>query len=116
MCGGWLDGRTGSWCSACWWSWGRKGGCDLAWCAGSEHCGCWYGCACGEGAVGDCDGLLGSGSVGGSLLGSWHNKGSAGWADSGVALNGGGAVDDTSGGDGDAGGESCGLGECAWAL
>ncbi len=116
VCGGWLDGRTSSRSSARWWSWGCKGGCNLAWCAGCESCGCWHGCACGEWAVGDGDSLLGSSSVGRSFLWSWYHKCSAGWADSSVALNGSGAVDDTGGCDGDAGSESCGLGECAWAL
>ena len=115
VCGCWLDGRTSAGSSAGWW--GRsQGSSDLAWCGGSEHTGCWHGSACGEWAVGDCDGLAGGSSVGGSLCWAWHDKGSAGWADSGVALDGGGAVDDTSRGDGDAGSECCGLGEGAWAL
>ncbi len=116
MGGRWLDGRTGSRSSTRWGSGGRKGGCDLGWCAGGEHCGCWHGGARGEWAVGDGDGLLGGSSVGGSLLWSRHHDRSAGWADGGVALNGRGAVDDTSGGDGDAGGESCSLGKGAWAF
>ena len=116
MCSRWLDGRTSSRSSARWWSWGCKGGCNLAWCAGGEHCSCWHGCACGEWAVGDGDDLLGSSSVSGSLRWSRHHEGRAGWADSGVALNDGGAVDNTSGGDGHARSESRGLGESAWAF
>lgn len=96
MGGCWLDWRTSAWSSARWWSWGSKGGSDLAWCAGCEHCGCWHGSAGGEWAVGDCDGLLGSSSIGGSLLWSWYHKGGAGWEDSGEAFNRCGAVDDTS--------------------
>ena len=95
MCGCRLDGSTSAWSSARWWR-RSQGSSDLAGRSRGEDSGCRHGSACGEGAVGDCDGLLGGSSVGGSLSWSWHDKGSAGWADGGVALNGGGAVDDTS--------------------
>ena len=115
VCSCWLDGRTSAGSSARWW--GRsQGSSDLAWCGGSEHRGCWHGSACSEWTVGDCDSLLGGSSISGSLGWAWHDEGSAGWTDGGVALDGGGAVDDTSRGDGDTGSESCGLGECAGAL
>ena len=68
----------------------------MAWRFGCEHGGCWHGGAGGEGTIGDCDGLLGSSSVGGSRLWSWYHDGSAGWADSGEALNDCGAVDNAS--------------------
>lgn len=113
MCGGRLDGGTGSWGSA---DWRCNGGSDLAWCSWGEHSGRWHRSASGERPVGDSDGLRRSSGVGGCLRRSWHDEGGACWADGGIALDGCGAVDDTSGGDGDAGGESCGLGECAWAL
>ena len=115
VCGSWLDGRTSAGSSARWWVRSQSSS-DLAWCGGSEHRGCWHGSACSEGAVGDCDGLLGGSSIGGSLCWAWHDESSAGWADSGVARDGGCAVDDTSRGDGDTGSEGCGLGECARAL
>ena len=116
MCGSWLDGSTSSRGRTRWWRSRSQRSSDLARRSRGEDSGCWHGSACGEWAVGDCDGLLRGSSVGGSLCWSWHDKGSAGWADGGVALNGSGAVDNTSGCDGDTWGESCGLGECAWAL
>ena len=63
--GCWLDGGAGTWGSSRRWG-GCEGGSDLAWCAGCEDGGCRHGGAGGEGAVGDCHGLLGSSSVGGS--------------------------------------------------